>query len=283
MLSYRHGFHAANFADVHKHLVLTLLLQALQRKDTPFCLIDTHAGAGLYDLLSREADKNREYATGIELLWKQQTVPDLAQPYMQILRAVNNADSDSALRYYPGSPLIAQFLLRPQDRLVLCELHTTEYPLLKNHFRTDRRVAVHHQDGYHALKALLPPAERRGLVLIDPAYELRDEFSRCLTALTTSHARWPTGMFACWYPIQADKRCRPLLRGLESSGIRKVFVAEFYRSQHGYGKSMIGTGMVILNPPWQLEQQIADLHAWLVPLLAPPGEGSARGEWLVPE
>jgi 23S rRNA (adenine2030-N6)-methyltransferase len=283
MLSYRHGFHAGNFADVHKHIVLTLLLQALRRKDSPFCVIDTHAGAGRYDLDSAAAEKNREYTTGIGRVWQQSPVPETMDSYLQTIRAINGSDEVPVPQYYPGSPFFEQHLLRPQDRLVLCELHNSEYPLLKNYFRHDRRVSVQHQDGYDALKALLPPRERRGLVLIDPAYELKDEYTRCLTALMNACQRWPTGIFACWYPVQADNRCRTLLRGIEASGIRKVLLAEFNLAVRGYGKSMIGTGMMIINPPWQLEQQLAGIHDWLLPVLADPGAGSARVDWLVPE
>jgi 23S rRNA (adenine2030-N6)-methyltransferase len=283
MLSYRHGFHAGNFADVHKHIILTAIVQSLQRKESPVCIIDTHAGAGLYDLDSMASQKNKEYATGIERIWSQGSVLDPIKSYLEIIDAINKSNHTSTLRYYSGSPHIAHQLMRQQDRLVLCEMHTTEYPLLKDNVKGDRRVSVLHQDGYGALKALLPPKERRGLVLIDPAYELKDEYRRCLTELKAAYKRWPTGTFACWYPIQGDRRSGSLLKGIKASGVRKVLIAELCLTTVGHGKKMLGTGMVIINPPWELDKMIEKIHRWLEPFLIVPGEGCTQVEWLVAE
>jgi len=205
MLSYRHAFHAGNFADVFKHVLLVQLVRALRGKDKPFCLLDTHAGAARYDLGSaparknREfADQNREFADGIGRLWRQPGLSSELGDYLDRVRALN---PDGELRWYPGSPRIARDLLRPNDRLILAELHPTEFPLLKAEFRNDRQVAAHHTDGYAALNAFLPPPERRGLVLLDPPYELKDEFERLAEAVRRIHRRWATGIAAVWYPI----------------------------------------------------------------------------------
>jgi 23S rRNA (adenine2030-N6)-methyltransferase len=281
MLSYRHGFHAGNFADVHKHVALTLLVQSLLRKQTPFCYLETHAGAALYDLDSEFAQKRREYENGIGMLRERDDCHPAVAAYLEAVRAANAPDGE--LRRYPGSPWIVHRMLRDDDRMVLAELHTTEVPLLRQVFAGDRRVAVHHQDGYQALKAFLPPRERRGLVLIDPAYERADEYERALAGLKTAQGRWQTGIVALWYPLQTRGRVDRLLRALQSSGIRSILLAELHIRPLDRPDQLNGSGLVIVNPPWQLDEQLRDVQAWLVDALAAAGRGRSRVDWLVPE
>lgn len=280
MLSYRHGFHAGNFADVFKHVVLTLLLRSLRRKDKPFCYLETHAGAGRYDLRDRLSSKNREFLSGIVRLRDRSHVPDLLTDYLAAVHALNQGD---ALRWYPGSPLIARRLLRPQDRMVLCELHGTEIMGLRDLFARDRQVSILHREGYQALKALLPPPERRGLVLCDPAYELKDERARLADALGAACAKWPTGMFAIWHPIQQRSDTERLYRRFKNSGCPKILLAELSIRPDEPTKQMKGSGMILLNPPWQIDEELAGALPWLWEALSEGGLGGWRVDWLVRE
>jgi 23S rRNA (adenine2030-N6)-methyltransferase len=281
MFSYRHAFHAGNHADVFKHLVLTLLVRELLNKDKPFFYLDTHSGAGRYDLDSELARKNREYQSGIGRLWTARDVPAEVADYLAAVRELN--PDGAAPRHYPGSPRIVRRLLRPQDRMVLCELHPTEIRVLTDEFAGDRQVRVHPEDGYHSLKALLPPPERRGLVHLDPAYELKDERRRLLEAVKTGYARWATGIYAVWYPIQDRATADEFLRRLAKTGIRKLLVADFRVLNETDTPRLNGSGMVIVNPPWKLEEKLREVLPWLWKTLAPAGEGGWRVEWLVGE
>lgn len=283
MLSYRHGFHAGNFADVHKHAILTLLVQALLRKETPFCYLDTHAGAAMYDLESEPARKTGEYKTGIRLLWNSGEVPIEASDYLATVHDLNKQRGHETLRYYPGSPQLVRHLLRGQDRMVLSELHTTEAPRLKEAFAKDKQVAAHHMDGYQALKAFLPPKERRGLVLIDPAYELHDEFKRAGEALLAAWQRWPTGVFVLWYPIAKREALLGFYRQIADSGMRKILRAELCVAKDDVPNRLNGSGLIIVNPPWQVDEQIEKLQSGLWKVLAVDGQGETRLDWLVPE
>ncbi len=280
MLSYRHGFHAGNHADVFKHLVLTLLVRSLLNKEKPFFYLDTHSGAGSYNLESAMARKNREYETGITRLWGLEDVPDDVKEYLNIVQTVN---PDHELRWYPGSPRIVRHYLRPKDRMILCELHPNEADNLAAEFAGDRQVKVEHQDGYAGLKALLPPPERRGLVHIDPAFELQDERHRLLEALKEGYRRWPTGIFAIWYPLQDRYVADDFLRRLKRSGIPKILMTEFSILNSMDTLRLFGSGMVIINPPWQLDKQLQSLLAWLWQKLAVEGQGGYKVEWLVGE
>ena len=276
MLSYRHAFHAGNHADVFKHLVLSLLLQSLMKKEKPFFVLDTHAGAGRYHLGSEMARKNREFAGGIKRLWGLPQVPEDMAPYLEAIRTTNPG---SELRWYPGSPRILRHFLRPQDRLVLSELHPSEAREITREFAGDRQVRVETADAYQTLKALLPPMERRGLVHIDPAYELKDERRRVLEALAEAHRRWATGLFAVWYPIQDRATADDFLRRLARLGLPKVLVAEFCVLPEEAFR-LTGSGMILVNPPWQLDEQLNRVLPWLVERLAINGGGSWRVRWL---
>ncbi len=283
MLSYRHGFHAGNFADVHKHTVLTLLIEALQRKDKGFCYIDTHAGAGRYDLRGEFAGKLREHEHGIGRLWQAGDVPPELAPYLAAVRAANPSAGKESMRYYPGSPLIVRSMLRAQDRMVLMELHNTEAPVLAQLFAGDRQVVVHHQDGYQGLKAYVPLQERRGLVFIDPAYELPDEFESVVAGIQETHRRWPTGMIALWYPIQLRTMVTRLHRLLRETRIRKMLLCELLVQPDDVPKRLNGSGMIIINPPWQLDATLATLLRWLDHALVVVPHLRPRIEWLVSE
>lgn len=280
MLSYRHIFHAGNFADVFKHAIVGLLVQALKRKDKPFFYLDTHAGSGRYDLQGSAAQKNREHLYGIARLWARPEASPLLKPYLDAVAALN---SPGSLRYYPGSPRLVRHLLRERDRMALCELHSTDYEWLSREFSSDGQVAVHATDGYQALKAFLPPPERRGLVLIDPAFELKDERERLLKALLEAYRRWPTGVYAVWFPILDRDITDAFYRRLRNSGMAKILLAELCVGPETSALGMYGTGMVVINPPWQLDDDLKVLLPQLREILAEPGQGGWRVEWLAGE
>jgi 23S rRNA (adenine2030-N6)-methyltransferase len=283
MLSYRHAFHAGNFADVHKHVVLSLLVQGLQRKDAPFCYLDTHAGAGRYDLRCAEAQKNAEHLQGIVRLLNRNDIPAALHPYLTAVRAVNPANDTSSLDYYPGSPRIVRHLLRPQDRMILSEMHSTDAQHLYHEFAHDRQVVVLHQDGYQALKALLPPRERRGLVSMDPAFERRDEVSRMIAGLQTAVERWASGLYALWFPITNRAGLDDFYKRLEKTGIRKILLSELCLRPPLTARQLNGSAMAIINPPWQLDVGLRELSEWLLRALTDGNQGSQQVDWLVPE
>ena len=267
MLSYRHAFHAGNHADVFKHLVLSLVVRGLLRKDKPFVFMDTHAGAGRYHLGSEMAGKNREFDTGIQRVWRQPHPPEAVQHYLAAVRTTNPGKD---LTWYPGSPRIVSHFLRPQDRMALSELHPAEAKLITREFQGDRQVRVEPLDGYAALKAWLPPKERRGLVHIDPAYELKDERRRVLEAVADACQRWATGIYALWYPIQDRAAADGFLRQCKRLGIPKMLAAELAVLPDEPFR-LNGSGMILINPPWQLEEQLNQALPWLWEVLAVSG------------
>lgn len=278
MLSYRHAFHAGNFADVFKHVVLTALLTYLVRKSAPLCFIDTHAGAGVYDLGSDYARKTAESDLGIAKLWHSPNAPQAVAAYLDIVRRLN---PDGELARYPGSPWIAAQILRPQDRLVLCELHGSDYPLLKSRFSGDRRVHCHAEDGYRFSAGLVPPIEKRGLVLIDPSYELQGEYEAALRTIFTLYRRFRTGSYALWYPLLDERRSAILRRQFEESGLRDVLHVAFSVADRRSMPGMYGCGVVVINPPWTLRETMADTLPFLVDTLGMSGAASfAIDQWV---
>lgn len=256
MFGYRHAYHAGNFADVFKHALLLELLRALARKDKPYCVLDSHAGIGLYDLDSEAARSTGDFEGGIGRLWAAgEAYPALAD-YLARVRAVN---PDGALRRYPGSPRLVRDLLRPGDRLLACELNPRDHERLKALFAGDPRVAVHRRDGYEALKALLPPPERRGLVFMDPPYEGDGEYPRLTAGLTLLHRRWPQGIAAVWYPILAGGAHRRFFSALRQAGIGAMLYAQLGRYPDDSPQGMNGCGMLVVNPPWRLEEALEPL------------------------
>jgi 23S rRNA (adenine2030-N6)-methyltransferase len=280
MLAYRHQFHAGNFADVFKHALLTQLLLALHKKDTPFCYLDTHAGTALYDLQHAWAQKAREHEKGIALVWQREDTPAALQPYLECVRRDN---PNGRLRWYPGSPRIARALLRERDRMVLSELNIEDCAKLEAVFASDGQTSVRHMDAYAALKMFVPPRERRGLVLIDSAFDRAQEFSRLAQALKQAHARWDTGTLALWYPLMQRGVMRRFERQVAEGGVRKILRAELALHAENWTLTMRGCGMLIVNPPWQFERSIQPLLRWLWQVFSPAGEGAAGVDWLVPE
>ena len=284
-MTYRHGFHAGNHADVLKHVVLLGLLEALERKDTPFFVLDTHAGRGQYLLQGEQADATGEAKGGIFRLFVLHGLPALLQRYLRLVQADNPV---GALVTYPGSPLLAAQAMRAQDRLAACELQHDEARALAALFKGDPRVTVHERDGYGAVKALLPPKNHapginRGLVLIDPPYEAQAaEFDRVLAALADGLARWPTGTFAVWYPIKQRRTLAPFLRKAAKLPCKSALLAELQVHPDDSPLRLNGSGMLVLNPPYRLDAELAPVLPVLVRLLGEKG-ASSRLEWLVQE
>lgn len=281
-MNYRHAYHAGNFADVIKHVLLIGLLQAFQNKDTPYCYIDTHAGIGYYDLFSEFAKKSHEYTGGIEKIIQADTPPPLVKTYLDCVHRINNELTHAkfaSLRYYPGSPLIARYLGRPKDTIIACELQPQEYSSLRETFSHDRHVAVHHLDGFLGLKAFLPPRERRGLILIDPPYENTDEFTRIAQSLNIALKRFPTGTYAIWYPIKEKAYVERFYRALKAHIPQEAFVIELciYPDLVNH---LNGCGLAIINPPWKFEQTVNTTLPWLWKTLSSSGQGSYRTTWL---
>lgn len=280
MLSYRHMYHAGNAADVFKHALLSRLLIALSAKDKPYFYLDTHAGIGLYDLTHSWAQKAREYENGIGRLWAAKDVPQAFEPYLAIVRALN---PDGQLRYYPGSPFIAKRLVRPIDRMALVELNKVDHEELQAVFSREKHVAVQLMDAYQALKAYVPPAERRGLALIDSSFDRARELDRVLKALKDAHSRWATGMYAIWYPLMEPAAMRDFLASTERSGIRKVLRLEMVVRERDESAIIPGCGMLVVNPPWQFDREAKPMVEWLARTLLVSGKPQALVEWLVRE
>lgn len=281
-MNYRHAYHAGNFADVLKHSVLVGLIEALKQKQTPFCYIDTHAGRGRYDLHGEEALKTREYADGVMRLLDASRMPTALHVYLNLVRALNGSRPTHDIAVYPGSPLLASLLMRDDDRAQLCELQPEEAAALRSVFRADPRVSVHERDGYEALKSLLPPKEKRGLVLIDPPFEAQDgEFRLIEAALKHAQTRWPTGVYAIWYPIKLRQQIAGFHRWLRNSGFPRVLVAELLVHPDNSALRLNGAGMAIVNPPWKFDRQLEDLLPVLTQHLAQGRFGQHRAEWLV--
>lgn len=279
MLSYQHGFHAGNFADVHKHLVLTLLLQSLNRKAKPWSYLETHGGRARYDLSSEQALKTGEFRDGIARLW-QQPAPEAVQGYLEQVAAVNS----ETLTTYPGSPLLAAQLAREADKINIMELHPAEAEALKAVFRQDSRVAVHHRDGYEGVLALLPPKPNRGVVLVDPSFEVKQEYRQLVRFIDKACKRWSNGCFAIWYPLLPADLWQQMKRDLAATGIRKILCSELEVASADGERGMYGSGMLVINPPWQLDQTLAEISPWLVEQLqVAAGSGRWRVDWLVPE
>jgi 23S rRNA (adenine2030-N6)-methyltransferase len=266
MLSYLHAFHAGNHADVLKHVVLLGILDRLTAKDAPLRYIETHAGAGGYSLLSREAQKNREHELGIWKLWSAPAPPARAAALLDLVRRYNG--ERAALEHYPGSPWLARELLRRYDRAYFFELHPAEQRMLAQAFSADRRVTVLRQDGLEGCIGLVPPPERRGLVLIDPSYEVTDEHARVIDALGKAHRRFATGVYAVWYPVIDRRWVDRLERALLATSIGPIDLYELCVAPDGRGRGLTGSGMIVINPPWQLREDLEATLPWLARTLA---------------
>ncbi|WP_158889464.1 MULTISPECIES: 23S rRNA (adenine(2030)-N(6))-methyltransferase RlmJ [unclassified Pseudomonas] len=278
-MNYRHAFHAGNHADVFKHATLLRLAALLARKETPFAYLDSHSGVGRYDLAGDQASRTDEWREGIGRLWALESAPAAFVGYREAVAALN---PDGALRYYPGSPELMRQALRPQDRLLLNELHPEDGRLLKENMARDRRVAVHQKDGWLLPRALLPVPERRALLLIDPPFEKADELERCVKAVAEAIGRMRQTVIMLWYPIKDRRQLRRFHTGLQASGAPKLLNVELLIRAADDATRLNGSGLAIVNPPWGLEEELRDLLPWLAEHLA-QGEGSWRLDWLIAE
>jgi len=286
-MNYQHAFHAGNFADVHKHIVLTRILVHLRQKAAAFRVVDSHAGAGRYDLQSSEATRGGEWQGGIARLW--QALPHLPSaeagdaaalldPYIAAVAALNPG---GALVRYPGSPVIVQSLLRAQDRLIACEIEPRAAAALEAALRGDARAKVLTLDGWTAISATLPPKERRGLVLIDPPFEDAGDFAHLSAALIAAHRKWPTGIYLLWYPIKERAAPDALARRLRRAALPKVLRSELSLGPPRAETGLVGSGVIVVNPPYRLDAELRALLPCLASILSP--NAAHRLDWLAAE
>lgn len=275
MLSYRHSFHAGNFADVMKHVALVALLRHMIRKESPFCYIDTHAGAGSYDLRGEHAQKTAESELGVGRILAATDAPAPVARYLEIVRGFNESARTTR---YPGSPWFAAQLMRKSDRLMLCELHGNDFPQLRQLFKSDRRVHCYAEDGYRFSTGLVPPTERRGLILIDPSYELKTEYATAIATLGKLHRRFATGVYALWYPLLAERNSAMLKRSVDRLGIRDVLNLQLFVADRNRQAGMYGCGMIIVNSPWTLRNDMDLALPYLADRLGRDGKGEFRIE-----
>lgn len=275
-MNYRHEFHAGNFADVMKHALLTLSIEHLKKKEKPFFLLDTHAGAGMTDLAGEEAQKTGEFRQGIaRLLDAEGDIPAPLMPYLDAVRMLGG----QPLQRYPGSPALAAYLARVEDRLAFVEVERDVVRAAAELFKRDPRVKVHEMDGYRAMKAMLPPKERRGLILVDPPFEDRAEFAALEKALAGAHRRWATGTLLVWYPVKDPSVSGAFLERMAASGIPEQLALELHVTAPD-GKRMTGCGILAINPPYPLVSEGEALLGRLAEILAQGPGARARVEWL---
>jgi 23S rRNA (adenine2030-N6)-methyltransferase len=280
-MNYRHAFHAGNFAEVVKHAVLARVIAQLRQKPAAFRVIDTHAGPGMTDLTGPQASRTGEWQHGIGRLLSAplaEPARRLLAPYLDAVRALN---PNVRLTRYPGSPVLVQAWLRAHDRLIACELEPGTYEELSKGLRGDRRAKAIAIDGWTALGAYLPPRERRGLVLVDPPFEAEDEFARLADAIARAHRKWSTGIYLLWYPIKQPAEAEALAARLRGLGIPKMLRAEVTIGANP--ERLNGTGLVLVNPPWTLESELALLLPALAAGLADHGQGRSRLDWIAGE
>jgi 23S rRNA (adenine2030-N6)-methyltransferase len=279
-VNYRHAFHAGSFADVFKHAVLCRILHYLRAKPAAFRVIDTHAGAGLYDLAGPEASRGGEWHDGIERLLTAQLaapVAALLAPYLEVVGALNER---GRLKTYPGSPALARAWLRPQDRLIACEIEPQAVVALRQNLRGDARIKTLEIDGWTALGAYVPPKERRGLVLVDPPFEQDSDFFRLAHGLAAAHRKWATGIYALWYPIKGRSEPEALGKSLRRLGIGKMLRAELIVAPLSDPTRLNGCGLILVNPPWTLESELSILLPALAGILGRDSKGGFKLDWL---
>ncbi|OEC93099.1 MULTISPECIES: 23S rRNA (adenine(2030)-N(6))-methyltransferase RlmJ [unclassified Rhizobium] len=279
-MNYRHIYHAGNFADVLKHAILARLVRYMQNKDKAFRVLDTHAGIGLYDLSSEEAQKTGEWRDGIGRVLGAELVPqvaDLLDPYLATIRELN---AEGGVRLYPGSPKLARMLFRPQDRLSAMELHPDDFQRLHRLFEGDHHARVTELDGWLALGAHLPPKEKRGIVLVDPPFEEEGEYERLIDGLAKAWRRFPGGTYCLWYPIKKDAPIKAFHEALQALEIPKMLCAELIvKSDRGF-TGLTGSGLIIVNPPFTLKDELHALLPALKDILAQDRFASQRAFWL---
>lgn len=282
-MNYRHIYHAGNFADVFKHAVLARLIVYLQGKDKAFRLLDTHAGIGLYDLSSEEAQKTGEWMGGIGKLIDQplpQAVAPLLEPYLQAVAGLN---PDGGIQFYPGSPKLARLLMRPQDRLSAMEMHPIDHETLRRNFEGDYQVRVTELDGWLALGAHVPPKEKRGIVLVDPPFEEDGEFERLVDGLERAWKRFPGGVYCLWYPLKKGAPVKEFHEALQATGIPKILAAELVVKSERETTGLTGSGLIIVNPPFTLKGELDVLLPFLAETLGQDRSAGYRLQWLARE
>lgn len=282
-MNYRHAYHAGNFADVAKHAALSRLVEYLKLKDKAFRVVDTHAGIGLYDLSSEEAQKTGEWQGGIGRLLEAKLSPEAEALLAPYLAAVAAENPDGGVARYPGSPLIVRHLLRPQDRLSAIELHPQDFQRLKSLFAGDFQVRAIELDGWLALGAHLPPKEKRGLVLVDPPFEQAGEFERLVDGLVRAHRRWPGGIYALWYPIKDRAAVKDFRESLKVSGIPKILDVAFEVRRPTREARFDGSGLVVVNPPFVFEKEMRVILPELHKALAEEPQARWSLDWLAGE
>ncbi|TMO06446.1 MULTISPECIES: 23S rRNA (adenine(2030)-N(6))-methyltransferase RlmJ [unclassified Pseudoalteromonas] len=279
MLSYRHSFHAGNPADVLKHLVLAQVLGYQTLKDKPLDYIDTHSGAGFFELAAADAQKTQEYQDGIQKLWQHTSKHAALNDYIELIKSFNETD---ALEFYPGSPKIAEHFLRRQDKGWFFELHPRDLLLLEENMQGKRSIRVRGENGFAGLVGLLPPASRRACVLIDPPYEIKDDYETVVATLIKAYQRFSTGTYMIWYPVVDRERINNMEQGLIDSGMRNIQLFELGTEEDTDVHGMTASGMIVINPPWKLKHTMDEVLPELMSLLSKPS-GFYRSEQLVDE
>ncbi len=278
LMNYLHDYHAGSATDVFKHIVLLALVNALKKKETPFCYIDTHAGGGIYNLTAQPAQKTGEYQTGIAKLIDQPIINSLLKQYLAIIKKCNNETND--LIHYPGSPFIVQSELRKQDRMIIMDFKPAVYDQLKKIFAHNKQIQVHHHDAYLALKAFLPPKEKRGLVLIDSPFEDINEFKLLTQNLSTALQRWAHGIYAIWYPIKNRKQIEVFHQQIKKLPAATILVSEFCTWPDDVATRLNGSGMIMINPPWQIDTILKDVLHELLQYLKQDKKAHTKTWWL---
>ncbi|WP_421761899.1 23S rRNA (adenine(2030)-N(6))-methyltransferase RlmJ [Devosia sp.] len=279
-MNYSHAFHAGNFADVMKHIILTRLIEYLKKKDAAFRVIDTHAGIGRYDLTGEIAKRSPEWVDGIGKVIAKglpQKATALVAPYLDVIKGESPGEK---LATYPGSPLLIRRLLRPQDRLSALELHPEYADRLAKLFEGDFQVRVIHLDGWLALNAHLPPKEKRGLILVDPPFEELGEFDRLIDGLVKAHKKFPTGIYALWYPLKDTRAVHDFISGMEATGIPRMLRVELSVRPASNPPRLHGSGLILVNPPFVLEDELRAIMPALASLLGDTGAGRHKIEWI---
>ncbi len=280
MLSYRHIYHAGNHADILKHLVVSQICRHLIKKEAPFFYLDTHAGIGLYELNSNQAQLNQEFNTGIGLLMDKTDLPAPLEYFVDIVRELN---PNGKLDFYPGSPKVVDYYLRQKDKMHLCELHPNDFPLLASVFPKKRVANVVKEDGFGAVKSMLPPPQKRGFVLMDPPYEVKKDYQTVVKALELGCKRFPQGTYAIWYPVLNRRQADNLLDAVAATKIRNTLLLELNIRDTEKQRGMAGSGMIIVNPPWTLEKEAQEFLPYLCSALAEDDQAHYQIRWITPE
>ncbi len=280
MLSYRHGYHAGNYADVLKHSILLQVLKSLHKKDKPMVYIDTHAGAGGYALTDEFSQKTGEYLEGVAKLWGKEDLPGSLQQYVDDVRHFNQGEAE--LTFYPGSPAFVDMNMREKDRMVLHELHGSDHQLLDEQLGNDKHIRIVKGDGLKGLISAVPPLERRGVILVDPSYEIKSDYQDVAKAIIKAHKRFSTGVYMLWYPVVNRAQTEGMLKLLADSGIKRQLRIEQAIRPDSDEFGMTAAGLWIINPPWQLDETAKEMLDYLSPLLN-QGGGDTKVIWEVGE